>query len=792
MIVTLNWLNDFVDLSDKTPLEIARAFTFSGFEVDEIIEKSKGMERVFVGRIEKIDKHPSADRLQICHIDLGNEKTQIITAATNVFEGALVPCALDGANLPNGVCIKTTEMRGEQSCGMLCSGEELCIDNTVYEGAETDGIMILNENDCKVGQNIAKVIGFDDIVFDISVLSNRPDCQSVMGLAKELAVAFSKPFKMPKMTYNVSDEDLPLTVKIETENCNYIIGHAVKDVEIKPSPLWMQKRLKAVGLNAINNVVDITNYVLWEIGQPMHAFDLSMLEGNTICARQASDNDKVLALDDKDYNLNTSCLVISDDKRAISIAGIKGGKEFSILQSTKNIAFEIASFKKENIRRTSRMLGLRSDASARYERGVEPISCKLGHDRTLALIDELKIGKICKTMHAVPKLDFSNPRIIEFDISNIKKLLGIEVPQSEILRILNGLDIASEINNNTLKCTIPFLRADLQLKEDIIEEIARFYGYDKIVSSYGEKQSSISGGFDAEALLIKQYKEILRGTSANEVKTFTVVSPKNLDMILSPQDSVLRKQVTIKNPLSFDYSVMRTEMISSMLSIVKNNENYKNTDFAIYEIGKIFNVKDNQQLPNEQNVLAYLSCEKNADFFKLKQVTETVANKLNLNFDYVKETNFYMHPNICANIMIGKMVVGVIGKIHPSVLKNFDITQDCYYFELYLDKIPSKKVKKIKPMPKFPSSTRDLAIIVNDNVAVGDILKSIKKSASKDCESIEFFDVYTGNQVEEGKKSVAVRLVFRKQDGTLTVDEINNYTNNVLKELEIAFNAKLR
>ncbi len=791
MIVTLNWLKDFVNLDDKTPQQIAEAFTFAGFEVDEIIEKSKGMERVFVGKIEKIVKHPNADKLQICYIDLGNEKTQIITAAKNVFEGAFVPCALDGADLPNGVKITTSDMRGEKSCGMLCSGEELLIDNTVYPGAETDGIMILNEKDCYIGQNIANVIGYDDVVFDISVLSNRPDCQSVMGLAKELSVVFNREFKKPNISYDRAETDLPLTVENQTENCLYILGQVVTDVKIQPSPLWVQKRLKSVGLNSINNIVDLTNYVLWEIGQPMHAFDYSKLKGNSLIVRQAKENDGVLALDDNEYMLNNSNMVIADNSNVISIAGVKGGKEYSISSDTKNIVLEVASFKKESIRKTSRLIGLRTDASSRYERGVEPISCEIGLDRILSLIQEFKIGKICKTKHIPTKIEFSK-RTIKFNLSKIKSLLGIEIPQEDIKRILLGLDIENEIKNNEINCKIPLIRADLQLPEDVIAEIIRIFGYEKINSTNGESQKCTTGGYDLKSKTEKTFREIMIQTSAYEVKTFTFVSPQNLDKLLIEADSPLRKQSIIKNALSFEYSAMRSEMLSSLLQTISFNEHHKTTDFSIYEIGKIFELSSDSMLPLEHNILAYITCEKNANFFTIKSVTEMIASKLNLTFNYQKSVIGYMHPNISAEILIGNIVIGKIGKIHPTVAKNFDINADLYYFELYLEKIPEKKIKKIKPLPKFPSSTRDLAIIVDEDVAVDSILKTVKKFAGKDCENIEFFDVYTGNQVEKGKKSVAIRLVFRKSDGTLTQDEVNNYIEKVLDELGKNYKAKLR
>ena len=792
MIVTLKWLSDFVDLSGLTAEDIAKRFIEIGFEVEEMKNLSKGMERVKVGRIVKLTRHPNADKLQICTINLGGgEQVQILTAATNVFEGALVPCALDGADLPNGVKIKTTNMRGENSQGMLCSGEELKIDDSVYPNALVDGIMILDES-AKEGQPIAEFLGLDDVIFDIKVLANRPDCQSVIGLAKELAAGLNREFKEPKLTFSTAKEDLELDIDIKTQNCPVYLGCVVKDITIQDSPKIIQKRLKAIGLNPKNNIIDLTNYVLWEMGQPLHAFDYDKIKNHKIIVRNAQENEVINGLNGKEYKLNSEITVIADSEKPIGIAGIMGGKDFSISAETKNIVIESAIFDRVNIRRGARSLGVRTDASARYERGVETISAKLGMQRVLSLIEEFKIGKICPTIIQKGEID-TNRRVVELDTLDLENTLGIQISNNDIVEILSKLDIQVEQSGTILKCYIPAIRADIERPADIIEEIIRFYGYDKITPTYCENTKSIAGGMSVELQTKYDATNYMLASGAHQVKTYSFRSPLELDKLLVPTEDDLRNFVKIENPLSLDYSVMRTQLLSSLLSVVKLNESRKNTDIQIFEIGKIFKNervgKDN--LPIETNILGYLVAGKQ-DFFDTKSITEMLANKFNLTFTYKQSTKCFMHPNICADILIGNKVIGFIGKVHPQVLKNFDINADCHYFEINMDLIPAKKVKKVKPLPKYPSAHRDLAIVVDESVRIGDLIESIKKTAGNTLDSLELFDIYEGEQIEAGKKSVAFKMLFRKQDATMTQEEVNQLFDKILNTLSSTFNAQLR
>ncbi len=790
MVVTLKWLKDFVNLEGISAKQIADAFTFSGFEIESYKDQSEKLKNVVVGKIEKIVKHPNADKLLICSISDGEKIHQIITHATNMKEGDFVPMALEGADLANGVKIKPTNMRGVESCGMMCAGEELGIDNSVYEGAETDGIMILKPEDCKVGQPIAEVLGLDDVVFDVNVLANRPDCQSVMGLAKELACAFNREFKYPKLDFNAIGDDLPLKLQSKTENCKCFLAGIVRDVKLTESPKWIQARLRSVGLVPHNIIVDITNYVLCEIGQPLHAYDYSSISGNTIIVRQAENGEKITLLNGNEYELTENDVVIANSSNAMGLAGVMGGKDFSINENTRDIVIESASFKKETIRKTSRGIGLRTDASGRYERGVEPVGCELGLKRALTLFEQVGCGKVAKTVHKTSEVE-NIVKWLQFDYDRIQKWLGIEIPYENSVKILNKLGIKTSYENRVLKCGIPAERTDIENFSDIAEEIIRYYGFDKLTSSHNLNTSSISGGYQKAVKLSCELKKLMLATGASEIKTFTFIGPESVKNIEMPQDCYeFLKQVRIRNPLNSSMSVMRTQMLSSVLSAVKYNINHKNTNFSLFEIGKVFFA--NEEFPIEKEVLSYITTNQKDDFFTVKAIVELVAQNIGLVFSYKQANNYGFHPNICADIMWANKKIGTIGKVHPKVLGKYEISKDCYYFEICLEGLPDKKVKKVKPPAKFPSSTRDFAFVLNVDIPVGEIIEVIKKSAGTLCEDVELFDIYQGEQVGKDEKSIAVKLVFRKTDGTLTQEEVNLQVEKILADMKTKYKAKLR
>lgn len=792
MIVTKKWLEDFVDLNGVSVEQIVDRFINIGFEVEEVRNLSKGMERVKVGRIVKLSRHPNADKLQICSISLGGgEMVQILTAATNVFEGALVPCALDGADLPNGVFIKSTNMRGEMSEGMLCSGEELCIDDSVYPNALVDGIMILDET-AREGQYIAEFLGLDDVVFDIKVLANRPDCQSVMGLAKELTVALERKFTPKSYMLKKSENNLPLSVEVQTKACPLYFAGIICDCEILPSLVEVRRRLLAVGIRPKNNAVDLTNYVLWETGQPIHAFDYDKIKGQKIIIRNAKEGETLVGFDDKEYKLTPDMVVVADAEKPIGIAGVMGGKEFSISETTRNIVIESAIYDRVSIRRTSRALGLRTDASARFERGVATSFAHIGIQSVLAKAGEFNLGSASDEVICVGEKKGTRNKV-DVKISDIFAMLGIEIPVAEMVKILNDLGIDTKVDKEILECVAPEIREDICKPADIIEEIIRFYGFGAIAPTYSQKTASMAGGMSVKSALEYEVLNYALSTGANQVRTYGFRSPVELDKLLLPMESELRDCVKIANPLSLDYSIMRRQMISSLLSVASFNESHKNENIKICEIGKVFlnDRSEEKRIPTENKVLGYLATGK-TDFFELKSLSELIASRLNVTFAYKPTTISYMHPNICASILIGKQEVGYIGKVHPQVTHNFDIKEDCYYLEINLDKLPNKKFKKIKALPKFPSAYRDLAVVVDKKVPIGDMLFTIKKSAGAVLEDVELFDIYEGEQVETGKKSVAFNLTFRKADSTLTQEEVNVAFDKILGALGASFDARLR
>ncbi len=788
MIVTLNWLKDFVDLSGLTTNEIANKFIEIGYEVEELKDLGKGLDNVKVGKIVDLKRHPNAERLQICKIDLGDRKVQILTAATNVFLGAIVPVSLDGAHLPNGAIIKPTVMRGEVSEGMLCGGEELGINNSVYPTAEVDGIMILDTSAIP-GQDIADFLGLNDVIFDLKVLPNRPDCQSVMALAKELAAGLKRDFIEPKYSeFSTKKPTVVLKVMKETENCPLYLGCVIKNVNVGPSPEIIQKRLRSIGLNPKNNWVDLTNYVLWETGQPLHAFDYDKLAGN-IMIRQARKGETLLGFDNKKYKLNEDNVVISNGIEAIGIAGVMGGKEFSITEQTKNVVIESAIFNRASVRKTSRSLGLRTDASARFERGVEKISAILGMQRILSLVDEFKLGDIEPVMQAGEFLD--EERTLEFNISRIGEVLGLEVPSDEILDILNRLDIKSTIKDGIIKCIIPQIRADIERDVDIIEEIIRYYGFNKIKLSHCENTTSIGGGVSTDQQKLNTVVDSMIASGANQIRTYTFRSPNELNKLLIDEVSPLANCVKLANPLSLDYSVMRTQMLGSLLEGVKTNLNRQNKEVSLFEVGKVyFNVKNTQNMPTEETHVAFITTK--CTFYDCKAIVEMLAERLGISIIYRQESLPFMHPNICATLYWANKQIGYLGKIHPIVLKNFNVDANCFYFDLKLDNIPVKKTKKVKALSKVPASMRDLAVLVDELAPVGDMVEVIKKAGGDILENVEVFDIYTGSQIEAGKKNVAFNLVFRKHDTTLTQAEVNEVFDSIVAQLKAKYNAELR
>ncbi len=793
MKLPLSWLNEYVTVKDD-PKTLADKLLNIGFEVEEIIYVGKGIENVVVGEIVSIEKHPDADKLQVCSVNVGKEKLVIITGAHNIAVGDRVPIALDGANLPNGTHIVSSPLRGIMSYGMMCSGEELCIDDNVIEGAEVHGILILDK-DAPIGEDVKKVLGLDEYVFDISVPANRPDCQSVYGMAREIAAIYGTQAKKPEIGYNdVKTEGKPVKVTIEAPDlCSAYTGRVVSDVKIAKSPKWMRDRLRYVGIRAINNVVDVTNYVLAEIGQPLHAFDLNLVK-NEIKVRRAASGEKIVALDGQAYDLNEKMLVIADETKPVAIAGIMGGEYSGINEDTHSVFLEAARFAKENIRATSRAIGLRSDSSARYEKGVDFNSVELGRERALTLFDKLGAGKV--TSLASRGGEKEQPlKVIETTVDRINELFGITVKAEDMVRILTSLEFVVERDVNKLTVTVPKFREDVDNYTDLAEEVIRFYGYSELTEDFIKSVRPTVGGVSVRQKNISDIKNMMAAYGALEAYNYSFINYKVYDKLRIASDDPRRNVIRIINPLSEEFGVMRTQLVGSMLNSVYVNTSRKNNDFRLFEIARTYIPKSLPltELPEEHDTLCAVFVGKSEDFYALKSVVGNVLkNRVELTIERSNEP--FLHSGISIDLFEGGKKFGYVGKIHPTVAENFGIPEDVYVAEIDLSGFifDAEKIVRFKPLPKFPIVDRDLAVTVKESCTVGELIACIRESIGELCESVELFDVYQGEQIESGFKSVAFSIKLYSDEKTLVDAQIQECMNRAVEGLGKQFGAKLR
>ncbi len=794
MKVSMEWINELVDISGVSPKEYSDRMTMSGSKVEGIENPGDEIQNVVVGKILKIEKHPEADKLVVCQLDVGAEENiQIVTGAKNVYEGMFVPAALHKSKLPGGIKITKDKLRGVLSQGMMCSHEELGIGMGDYPGARENGILEVVD-DVKPGTDIKEVLGLNFNIVEFEITPNRQDCLSVIGLARETAVTFDKPLNLPEVKVmggaggNINDM---LSVKVEnTELCKRYSAKVVKNVKIGPSPKWMVDRLKGCGLRSINNIVDITNYILLEYGQPMHAFDISYLEGSSIIVRNAKAGEKITTLDGVDRELDESMLVIADSKKPVAIAGVMGGANSEIKEDTKTIVFEIANFDGKSVRLTSKKLGLRTDASGLYEKNLDPFMVEEVANRACQLVEMLGAGEVVDGYIDVNSA-VDERKWIEVDAKKINAFLGTDISENFIIDTLKKLDFKVEGG----KCLAPTYRQDIEFMADIAEEVARIYGYDKLPSTLPNGETTPGGRNLIQNIEFKT-KEALVGLGLYEIMTYSFVSPKILDMLSVSSDSPLRNMVVISNPLGEENSVMRTTTIGSMVEILEKNYNLRNESARLFEIGKTYIPKSQDDLPDEYNKITLGMYGKDTDFFTLKGVIEKLAETLgvkNVEFCAVKD-NPSFHPGRCANVSIGGEVCGIMGEIHPMVIKKYNF--DCKVYVAEIDfSIFANNVcndKQYIPSPKFPAVTRDLAIIIDNSVPVAEIEKVIKESCGKILEKTELFDVYRGKQIPEDKKSVAYALTLRSSEGTLAEEEINSAMNKIVKNIESKLGGILR
>ncbi len=793
MKLPLNWLREYVDIGDITPEDLSDKLLSVGFEVEEIIKPRDDIKNVVVGKVKSIERNVNSDKLWVCQIDVGGEITQIVTGAQNVKQGDVVPVAKVGAELPGGKTIKPAVLRGVESYGMLCSGGELCVDDDVIDGASVDGILILPQN-FKVGDDIMHALGIDDTVLDVSITANRPDCQAVVNIAREIAIILGNKFKMPKMTYKCASSaengDLP-TVTIENkELCSRYIGRVIKDVKIEKSPKWMRDRLRLCGIRPINNLVDITNYVLLEFGQPLHAFDRRHISGG-IVVRKGKKGEKITALDGKEYDAD-GVLLIADSEKPLAIAGIMGGEYTSILPDTKTVFLEAARFERSNIRRTSRKIGLRSDSSSRYEKGVDWKSTELGSERALALFYELNCGKICDGK-TVDSTEEPQEKIIVTSKEEICGLLGIDIDKKIIVSLLKKQGIDVSVDGKKLVCRIPLVREDIDGYPDLAEDVMRFYGYDNIVSTHSENTHQTRGGMNTHDIGSEVIKSRLTALGADEILNYSFVSPDACDKIMLKENDPHRSVITIKNPLSRDISVMRTQLVSGMLASISRNILRKNSVMRFFELGKTF-IPDSlplKELPQERDVLCIGLCN-DGDFYTIKSIVGEVASIFGISPEYKSSTATYLHPGQSLSIDCGGLK-GDFGKVHPLVCENYDLPNTVYIAHIDItDALNNKlEIAHYTPLSKLPPVDRDFALVVEKSVRVGDMLSTIK-SVSPFISGIELFDIYEGEQIPDGYKSVAFSMRLQPKDATFSDAEIKSIVGDVLKVSSDKFGAKLR
>ena len=797
MNTSLSWVKAYVPDLDVTAQEYCDAMTLSGTKVEGYEVMDADLEKIIIGQIVSIEKHPDADKLIICQVNIGSEMVQIVTGAQNVKESDKVPVVLDGGRVagghdgnitPGGIKIKKGKLRGIESCGMLCSIEELGSTKEMYPEAPENGIYIFPE-DAVVGESAVKALGLDDIVFEYEITSNRVDCFSVIGIAREAAATFQKEFKPPAATVTGNNENVKDYVKITVEDadlCPRYCARVVKNIKIKPSPKWMQRRLASNGIRPINNIVDITNYVMDEYGQPMHAYDYDRISGHEIIVRRAYKDEKFVTLDGQERSMDDSVLMICDGEKAVGIAGIMGGENSMITDDIKTLLFEAACFDGTNIRISSKKIGLRTDASGKFEKGLDPNNAKAAIDRACQLIEELDAGEVVGgTADVYQKV--KEPVCIPFEPERINAILGTDISQEEMLSYLTKIDL--DYNEITNEIIVPTFRHDLFRTADLAEEVARFYGYDNIPTTL-PKGEATTGKLPFHLRVETVARDIAEFSGFSQGMTYSFESPKVFDKLLLPDDSSYRNVVRILNPLGEDFSIMRTVSLNGMLTSLAFNYNHRNKNVRLYELGNIYLPKQVPvtELPEERMQFT-LGMYGDGDFFVMKGVVEEFFEKAGLQKTAVydpKSGKPFLHPGRQADIHYNGKLVGYLGEIHPAVADNYGIGERAYVAVLDMPEIVAFATfeRKFKGIAKFPAVTRDLSMVVPKEIMAGEIESMIVSRGGKYLESYRLFDIYEGSQIKNGYKSMAYSLVFRAKDKTLEEAEISGCMKKILNGLE--------
>ncbi|WP_113676135.1 phenylalanine--tRNA ligase subunit beta [Vallitalea guaymasensis] len=796
MNVPMQWLNDYVEI-DCDIDTFMDGMTMSGSKVEGYEELGKEISKVVVGKILKIEKHPDADKLVVTQVNVGEEEPiQIVTGANNISEGDYVPIALVGSTLPDDIKIKKGKLRGIPSNGMMCSVEELGLMREDFPEAPEHGIYIFDK-EYELGMDVKSIFGLDDIVVEYEITSNRPDCFSIVGIGREAAATFGKDFKYPEIKVDEVEGNANNYIKIEIEDedlCARFAGRVVKNLKIEPSPWCLKKRLLSCGVRPINNIVDITNFVMMEFGQPMHAYDLDKLEGKKVIARRAKDNEKIMTLDGEERELDSSMLVIADENKPVSLAGIMGGEDTKVTEETKTLLFEAANFEGTNVRFTSKKVGLRSDSSAKFEKYLDPNNIDEAINRACQLINMLGAGEVVSGMVDVYKAKRVEKEVA-FTAEGINKLLGTDLSEDEMIKIFEKVDLKVDKNKGVV--IVPTFRPDVEREADLAEEVARFYGYDNIPVTLATGTPTVGK---------KSYKQkieditrvVMENCGISEAMTYSFESPKVFDKIRLDEDDSLRKTVTISNPLGEDFSVMRTTTVNGMLTALSTNYNRRNESASLYELSYIYLPKDEEikELPDERMQLT-IGMYGDIDFYNVKGVVETLFNRLGIYEGYEYDPNVsinYLHPGRQAKITINKKELGIIGEVHPEVADNYNIDTRAYLAVIDMPVLVKKSnlEREYEPLAKYPAVNRDLGLLAKNEVLVGQIEAIIKQRGGKILKDIKLFDVYTGSQIEEGYKSLAFALTFRANDHTLKEKEISKTMSKILNGLENTLDVKLR
>ena len=797
MNTPLSWIKAYVPELECSDQEYMDAMTLSGTKCEGYERLDADLDKIVVGQIEKIERHPDADKLVICQVNIGTETIQIVTGAPNVEEGQKVPVVLDGGRVagghdgsrtPGGIKIKKGKLRGIESYGMMCSIEELGSSRDYYPKAPENGIYVFDD-DVEVGADAVEVLGLHDTVFEYEITSNRVDCYSVMGIAREAAATFKKPFVAPKTAPVGKDGDVNDYISVEIKDrdlCKRYCAKVVKNVKIAPSPEWMQRCLAKMGIRPINNLVDITNYVMEEFGQPMHAYDLSTIAGNKIVVRRANDGETFETLDGQERKLDSEMLMICDGEKPVGLAGIMGGENSKINDDVKDMLFEAACFDGTNIRLSSKRVGLRTDASGKFEKGLDPNNAEDAINRACELIEELGAGEVVAGMVDVYP-EKKEEHTIKFDPDYVNKLIGFNLTEEQMVSYFPALELKYDAATKTI--TVPTFRQDLIGMCDIAEEVARFYGYANIPTALPSGEAT-AGKLSYKLRIDEIARRVALYCGFSQGMSYSFESPKVYDKLLLPMDFDMRKSIVISNPLGEDFSVMRTSSLGGMLTSLATNYNRRNKDVRLFEMGNIYLPKalPLTELPDERMQFT-LGFYGDGDFFTMKGVVEEfleqVGMKDRVHYDADAGKSF-LHPGRQANIVYDGNVIGYLGEVHPTVCENYDMKTRAYIAVIDMPYVyeMSSFDKKYEGIAKFPAVTRDISMVVPKNILVGQIEEVIEKSGGKNLESYSLFDIYEGDQIEEGFKSVAYSIVFRAKDRTLEENDVSSAMKKILKGLE--------